>query len=701
MAAGDPDLKNLKFAIVIHDHQPAGNLDAVTEHLTLQSYRPFLETLYAYPSIPLTLHVGGPLLLWWEKNDSSMLDLIGDMIGRGQIEPLAGGFFEPILTTLEPRDRRGQIRMMQEYLRNRFGVLPEGFWLAERVWDQEIARELIAEGIRYVLVDDRHFKVSGFREDELNGYYCTESDGEPLAVFPIDERLRYMIPFRPVDDLIAYLRAIHHRMGSVAVYADDGEKMGGWPGTSDWVYRDGWLTAFLDQLVLLRTDFLDIVTCSRILDEEESSGICYLPTTSYTEMEGWALPADRHLSLVDLTQRLGDDYARYESFVRGGHWRHFLVKYPEANLLHKKALHLSRLLHHRKMVPRKIYEDLYAAQCSDVYWHGVYGGIYHPHLRGEAWKRLSRVEKFIRVGEELSLEVIDIDLDGRDEIWAHSHQFSAIVRPDRGGWISEYSYFPHDNNYCNVLARRPEAYHQEMPVSTDVPGVDYVVIGKTGPHDFPKRIPSRLPSELWYDIRPRGLFVDRFFNPTGGIGAFQKSQMSEIGDFAGGRFTWRQIGDTVTVEREERILFGVRPGALHLQKELIFHEDGEIDLGMTVRFEQIPSEVCYGLELDIFPPCIYQGYGTMMVGNREFVPGTGPGAVDNAHSMVFGDERTVSLLRVEWSPDSTLWFYPIRTVSRSEKGFDKILQGIAILPHWRLSAESGDTISINLRWRFT
>jgi len=31
------------------------------------------------------------------------------------------------------------------------------------------------------------------------------------------------------------------------------------------------------------------------------------------------------------------------AFLRGGHWRNFLVKYPEANRMHKKMLALSAL----------------------------------------------------------------------------------------------------------------------------------------------------------------------------------------------------------------------------------------------------------------------------------------------------------------------------------------------------------------------
>jgi len=74
--------------------------------------------------------------------------------------------------------------------------------------------------------------------------------------------------------------------------------------------------------------------------------------------------------------------------VRGTLWRNFLVRYPESNRMHKKMLALSAL--HRALAPgrgsRKV--DLVAArraigraQCNDAYWHGVFGGLYLPHLR--------------------------------------------------------------------------------------------------------------------------------------------------------------------------------------------------------------------------------------------------------------------------------------------------------------------------------
>ena len=35
---------------------------------------------------------------------------------------------------------------------------------------------------------------------------------------------------------------------NVAIFADDGEKFGVWPGTRRWVFDEGWLDSFLDKI---------------------------------------------------------------------------------------------------------------------------------------------------------------------------------------------------------------------------------------------------------------------------------------------------------------------------------------------------------------------------------------------------------------------------------------------------------------------
>src|SRR5256886_12705492 len=69
-----------------------------------------------------------------------------------------------------------------------------------------------------------------------------------VALFPIDERLRYFIPFRPPAATAEYLRELRAAGRPLAVFVDDGEKFGGWPGTKECVYTRGWLAQCRDAI---------------------------------------------------------------------------------------------------------------------------------------------------------------------------------------------------------------------------------------------------------------------------------------------------------------------------------------------------------------------------------------------------------------------------------------------------------------------
>jgi alpha-amylase/alpha-mannosidase (GH57 family) len=174
-----------------------------------------------------------------------LLDLLGRLVADGWVELLASGLYEPVLAAIARTDRAEQIGWMRERLAHRFGVEAHGLWLTERVWEPSLTADLADAGIRYALVDDRHFLVSGFEADQLHTPYVTEHDGKRITLLPIDERLRYLIPFRAPLHTRRYLRALSDSGHGLAVLVDDGEKFGGWPGTRRWIYRRGWLDRFL------------------------------------------------------------------------------------------------------------------------------------------------------------------------------------------------------------------------------------------------------------------------------------------------------------------------------------------------------------------------------------------------------------------------------------------------------------------------
>jgi 4-alpha-glucanotransferase len=451
----------LLFLFGIHIHQPVGNFDHVVRDHVDAVYLPLLRRLADRDLLPAALHLSGPLLDWMERNDRAFLDLTGRLVAEGRLELLLSGFDEPVLAALSRDDRLEQVVRMRDALRRHFGVDGETLWLTERVWEPDLPADLARAGVKSVLVDDRHFLVSGFRREALHAPFRTEADGRSVALFPIDERLRYLVPFQPPEDTAHYLRRLRAGGARMAVLADDGEKFGGWPGTLEWVWEQGWMDRYVETMSQLVHDGeIRLSTPSAALEALPSAGLAYLPSASYSEMEGWALPPDGARRLQRIEVEMGEERMRGPdgSLVRGSHWRNFLVRYPESNRMHKKMMALSSLSR-RKGDPPDARRAIGRAQCNDAYWHGVFGGLYLKHLRDAVWANLARAEGILREGEPLRHEWKDVDGDGHLEIVVNSGHFSAVVSPRRGGGLEEYTVFRTGVNQAAVLTRRMEAYH--------------------------------------------------------------------------------------------------------------------------------------------------------------------------------------------------------------------------------------------------
>ena len=453
----------IRFVFGVHLHQPVGNFDSVFQQHLEEVYQPFLERAEADGFLPVVLHLSGPLLEWLEQHGAGYLDRLGRLAADGRVELLLAGMYEPVLAALPRQDRVEQIGWLREAIARRFGVKATGLWLTERVWEPELAADLADAGVRYALVDDRHFLVTGFERHQLHVPYITESDGRRIALFSIDERLRYLIPFRPPEETAAYLRELAARGAPLAVLADDGEKFGGWPGTREWVYERGWLDRFFTTMAgLVESSEVRLTTFSEALEAVPPGGLAYLPTASYREMEGWSLPPGPARRLAALEHSLGEErLAGPEgALLRGAHWLNFMVKYSEANRMHKMMAALSARCR-AASDPPEARRAIGRAQCNDAYWHGVFGGLYLPHLRHAVWRELARAETILRTGQELDWDVLDLNADGAPEIWVHSNAASVVIAPARGGAIEVLLHFGRGLNLADALTRRVEVYHDE------------------------------------------------------------------------------------------------------------------------------------------------------------------------------------------------------------------------------------------------
>jgi len=620
----------LKFVFGLHLHQPVGNFDYVMADHVRDVYRPIIEHATAAGFFPLTLHVSGPLLEWLAEHDVAWVDMIGRLASDRKLELLLAGFDEPILASLPKPDRLEQIARMREYLTRRFGVDATGLWLTERVWQPGLVEDLAEAGVEYALVDDRHFLVSGFRSDELHRPHITESNGRRVGLLAIDERLRYLIPFRPPEETAAYLRELRTHGHQLAVLADDGEKFGGWPGTKDWVYGSGWLDSFLQAMEkLTSTGEIQLSTGQAAFRQVPSGGLAYLGTASYREMEKWALPPEAQRNLTKLEEELGPkDLEASASFVRGGHWHHFLVKYPESNRMHKMMVALSTLSRTRGDPP-EARRAIGRAQCNDAYWHGVFGGLYLPHLRNAIWRQLALAERVLRKGEPLAYEELDLDYDGYKELWIHSAKFSVVISPQRGGAIEVFTRFGDLTNLADVLTRRRESYHELPKDGAD--GDGHGQGGTASIHDIERA--SRLTALPPVDLDLRAILVERLLGADVSADDYANARYKPIQSWAVVPMSARVsvTGDAVTV-----VLQGN-----DLEKRLTFDPSGCLDVAYAWNAAAAPPNALFAPELSL--------------------------------------TREVSL---RLQPDTDVWRSPITTVARSERGFEETVQGFSLTPRW-------------------
>jgi 4-alpha-glucanotransferase len=657
----------IRLLLGFHAHQPVGNFAHVIDNAVQRCYRPFLQILERHPRVRFSLHVSGWLLEQLEQRYPEDIARLVRMAARGQVEMIGGGDTEPVLAAIPDRDRRDQLRAMSSRLALLFGQPPRGAWLTERVWESTIVPALHDCGLRFVAVDDYHFLSVGVSGEQLTGYFTTEESGKRLDLFPISERLRYLIPFSPVADVIAALEDFPD--GAAAIYFDDIEKFGVWPDTYEWVYERGWLEEFLRQIE--DSPRVTTQTFGDFHRRNRSRGLIYLPTTSYAEMNEWTLspPSARRLrDLIDRSREHGT-LTSDKPMLRGGTWKSFFLKYPESNWMHKRMEQASRRLHAlpRALQTAEMRAALHRAQANDAYWHGLFGGLYLPFLRRAIYTNLADLDAQLdAIAPRPPSDSLDVDLDGQREIALCSGRFFAAVRPLEGARLCELTDYGLLHNYADVMARRDEEYYDAIrsgvPVEPARPGIMSI-------HERAAVADHIELADLEPDRAPRGMFVDAWYDAAHNAGAVVHYRGEPVPGQPAARCKAELEG--LTIEKTYRIE----------RDTLLVHYAIE-----AAR----PVAGALGVELDIaMPSC--DGPGGSFVMNGERLGGFAQTLhVTAASALVLDDVELGGRLELAMMPACELRAAPLWTVSRSESGLEKIMQAATLGLSWVIALAPGE-----------
>lgn len=686
----------ITLLIGIHNHQPVGNFGDILERAYARSYNPFLGVVERHPDVRLSLHHSGILYEWLQTHHPGYLERVARLAKDGRVEVVGGGFYEPILAALPERDQLGQIAKMRRYIQGRFGAEPKGLWLAERVWEPQLPKVLAKAGVEYTIVDDTHFLAVGFADSELRGHFLTEAEGATVRIFPISQRLRYLMPYAPPEEVIEFLRGASvaaQGRDAAMVMADDGEKFGLWPGTYEAVYEKGWLDRFFD-LCGQNASWLKLSTFAERLRDAPPLGWAYLPTTSYAELSEWALP---EASSRDLSMALHQTRPEDRRFVRGGYFRNFLSKYPEANRLYRKMLRVSGKVHSLEVGGRgKKKPDglefalgyLWKGQCNCAYWHGVFGGLYLPHLRRGIYENLlkaeSETDRAAPVKGALapfSVAHDDWDADGIDETLVESPDANWYLSL-KGGGLWEWDLKALGVNLGGVVSRRREAYHEKIRAAQSSHSG-----GPASIHDAARAKEPGLDKELVYDWHGRMSLLDHFLHPDTTPEAFSLARYGEQGDFVLGDYRADrpelENGNLrLALTRDGTVWFHSTAIPIRIRKELSLAPRG----GWSCRYVienrgSCHADVWFGTELAV-------AFST---------PAICPAGTESGVALkTLKDEHLGLSLRLRLESPLDLWTFPLYTISQSEEGFEKTYQGSVLLLHRRLSLSPGATARLAL-----
>ncbi len=698
-------MEKVAFLFCVHNHQPVGNFLHILENAYEKAYLPFVEVLKKYPFMKISIHYTGILWDFLKDHHPEFLKTLRELVEKDQLEMMTGGYYEPILAVIPDADKVGQIQRLSRTIEQEMGRTPQGMWLAERVWEPHLPRYLREAGVEYIAIDDYHFKKSGLSEEELFGYYLTEEDGKILKVFAGSEILRYIIPFRPPEETLEYLSKLRG-CRCAAIFADDGEKFGVWPYTYHSVYEERWLERFFD-LIGKNLDWIEPMPLGAYSVQEKPLGRIYLSCSSYMEMDEWSLPTEAMVAYGKVVEKLkgtpeGEQVRR---FLKGGFWRNFFAKYPESNDMHKRVLHLRGKIGSEKTKLASKDEDpihyLYQAQCNDAYWHGVFGGLYLPHLRHAIYGNLIRAEtlfdqKMHPEQDWIDAERVDFNADGDEEVILKNSE-TVLLFSGRGGSLLEMDDRSKGFNILGTLTRRKEGYHQKLLEARQQASTAEASTAETRTiHGIFDSKEKDLDRYLHFDGYRRASFLDHFIAEPIDFESFRNCEYQEEGDFIKEPY---EI-ETKRKGTDQEVLF-FRSGRLRkngggdpVEIRKCFSISGRekvLKASYQITYKGEKRKINFGVEFNInllagdAPDRYYDIPGHSLDDRKLASAGESDGVTEvylidewNKMKTVLRTEKSCNVLR-----------FPIETVSLSESGFEKVFQGSCLLLYWPLDLEPG------------
>jgi alpha-amylase len=468
----------------------------------------------------------------------------------------------------------------------------------------------------------------------------------------------------------------------IIVMISDMEKMGVWPAgdrtTHGICYINGydgnpWMNSFFEEIS--KNSWIKSILISEYLQINHPRGLLYLPTSSYDKMAVWALPSplrkrlEKLLSKInqgEIDPRLADDI---RTFAKGSIWQNFLIKYSQANIMHKRMLFCrAKIESTEKSLAgsssdqlTKIWGNLLISQSNDPYWHGLFGGIYYRFLRHSIHKHIILAEYYLdelrkKMGlEEFEGKIQDVLLDGQPDGILENKHLSCFISSLIGGSIFALNLKEIGYNFLNTLTRQNESYH-----TNEI-----------------KNVQDRF--EKWS-------FQDHFLTSEFSEDSLQKDTYEDLGTFANQLYKIiRNPDHSITLTRRG-VLFLENPIEVNISKKYQLN-DSNLLIDYKIEFsDDIQTEALFfSPEINVVGASYpHETFG--IINNSSFDLKTTFTCYKCQTVEIRDLNEGASFLLNFFKPTDCIIF-PLFSTFKSEIGVEQLYQGTSIFPKIKISGK--------------
>jgi 4-alpha-glucanotransferase len=305
--------------------------------------------------------------------------------------------------------------------------------------------------------------------------------------------------------------------------------------------------------------------------------------------------------------------------------------------------------------------ELYEAQANDAYWHGLFGGLYLPHLRRAIYNAIVRLEAMMDAAEpRAARSQADLDLDGNDELFLQNGLLQAVVKLDGSASICEFDAYKLAHNFGDTLARQTEHYHRRVNAQQDHGPSGG---GIANPHERMVSKHEIVAADLATDAHARTLFRDAWAEREGA-----RYLPVTYGAASGGR--------TAAVTFEGQAWRGM------VSKKLTLKDNS---LQVAYQFTKLNTGL-FRVEINLAMPSCDGPAGRFRIGD-DIPGGFGqPLHLDAMKDLWLEDDVLGGRIKLRSNVAGALNAWPHFSVSQSEAGFEKIMQAVTLELVWPMSA---------------